>query len=144
MLLVHGSRLTNFVGILSKGLKIAPPDVPASGYLFGKGLLFQYLFFAYLLSPLLFSLLLFVLFPFTSSNNCLTYYRIVLRGYVCEERPLLQVISTPSPLFFNILSSPLSSSLHLLSSPRPPLTLTSNIPSGPQKIIVQRSCYLLR
>ncbi len=40
MLLVHGSRLTNFVGILSNGLKIAPPDVPASGYLFGKGNIF--------------------------------------------------------------------------------------------------------
>jgi poly [ADP-ribose] polymerase len=40
MLLVHGSRLTNFVGILSQGLKIAPPDVPVSGYLFGKGLYF--------------------------------------------------------------------------------------------------------
>jgi len=27
MLLWHGSRLTNFVGILSQGLRIAPPEV---------------------------------------------------------------------------------------------------------------------
>ncbi len=38
MLLWHGSRLTNFVGILSQGLRIAPPEAPASGYLFGKGI----------------------------------------------------------------------------------------------------------
>jgi len=44
MLLIHGSRVTNFVGILSQGLKIAPPDVPASGYLFGKGLYFADMF----------------------------------------------------------------------------------------------------
>eukprot|EP01103_Thecamoeba_quadrilineata_P010815 TRINITY_DN243_c1_g1_i3.p1 TRINITY_DN243_c1_g1~~TRINITY_DN243_c1_g1_i3.p1 ORF type:complete len:1196 (+),score=236.79 TRINITY_DN243_c1_g1_i3:5-3592(+) len=40
MLLWHGSRLTNYIGILSQGLRIAPPDAPASGYLFGKGLYF--------------------------------------------------------------------------------------------------------
>lgn len=39
-LLWHGSRLTNFVGILSHGLKIAPPDVPVQGYMFGKGVYF--------------------------------------------------------------------------------------------------------
>lgn len=39
-LLWHGSRLTNFVGILSHGLKIAPPEAPASGYMFGKGIYF--------------------------------------------------------------------------------------------------------
>jgi hypothetical protein len=49
MLLVHGSRLTNFVGILSKGLKIAPPDVPASGYLFGKGVFLICFFLKFLL-----------------------------------------------------------------------------------------------
>lgn len=37
-LLWHGSRLTNFVGILSNGLKIAPPEAPVTGYMFGKGL----------------------------------------------------------------------------------------------------------
>ena len=37
MLLFHGSRVTNFAGILSQGLKIAPPSAPVSGYLFGKG-----------------------------------------------------------------------------------------------------------
>lgn len=36
-LLWHGSRLTNWVGILSQGLRIAPPEAPVSGYLFGKG-----------------------------------------------------------------------------------------------------------
>jgi len=39
-LLWHGSRLTNFVGILSQGLRIAPPEAPASGYMFGKGVYF--------------------------------------------------------------------------------------------------------
>jgi poly [ADP-ribose] polymerase len=38
MLLWHGSRITNFVGILSQGLRIAPPEAPVSGYLFGKGI----------------------------------------------------------------------------------------------------------
>ena len=38
LLLWHGSRLTNFVGILSQGLRIAPPEAPASGYRFGKGI----------------------------------------------------------------------------------------------------------
>lgn len=28
------------MGILSEGLKIAPPEAPVSGYLFGKGLYF--------------------------------------------------------------------------------------------------------
>ncbi|KAK4482324.1 hypothetical protein RD792_009477 [Penstemon davidsonii] len=40
MLLWHGSRLTNFIGILSQGLRIAPPEAPATGYMFGKGLYF--------------------------------------------------------------------------------------------------------
>eukprot|EP00922_Rhytidocystis_sp_ex-Travisia-forbesii_P045182 GHVS01067353.1.p1 GENE.GHVS01067353.1~~GHVS01067353.1.p1 ORF type:complete len:1047 (+),score=168.20 GHVS01067353.1:315-3455(+) len=39
-LLWHGSRLTNWVGILSKGLRIAPPEAPSTGYMFGKGLYF--------------------------------------------------------------------------------------------------------
>jgi poly [ADP-ribose] polymerase len=36
-LLWHGSRTTNFGGILSQGLRIAPPEAPANGYAFGKG-----------------------------------------------------------------------------------------------------------
>lgn len=32
-LLWHGSRLTNFAGILSQGLRIAPPEAPATGYM---------------------------------------------------------------------------------------------------------------
>lgn len=39
-LLWHGSRVTNFVGIISEGLRIAPPSAPASGYNFGKGVYF--------------------------------------------------------------------------------------------------------
>lgn len=35
MLLWHGSRLTNWVGILSKGLRIAPPEAPVTGYMVG-------------------------------------------------------------------------------------------------------------
>jgi poly [ADP-ribose] polymerase 2/3/4 len=37
-LLWHGSRCTNFGGILSQGLRIAPPEAPISGYMFGKGI----------------------------------------------------------------------------------------------------------
>ena len=39
-LLWHGSRTTNFVGILSQGLRIAPPEAPVTGYMFGKGVYF--------------------------------------------------------------------------------------------------------
>lgn len=37
-MLWHGSRLTNFMGILSQGLRIAPPEAPVTGYMFGKGI----------------------------------------------------------------------------------------------------------
>lgn len=40
MLLWHGSRLTNWTGILSQGLRIAPPEAPSTGYMFGKGVYF--------------------------------------------------------------------------------------------------------
>jgi hypothetical protein len=33
MLLWHGSRMTNYGGILSQGLRIAPPEAPVSGYM---------------------------------------------------------------------------------------------------------------
>ncbi|KAI5731887.1 hypothetical protein M8J77_017860 [Diaphorina citri] len=39
-LLWHGSRLTNFASIISKGLCIAPPEAPVTGYMFGKGIYF--------------------------------------------------------------------------------------------------------
>lgn len=39
-LLWHGSRTTNFAGILSQGLRIAPPEAPVTGYMFGKGIYF--------------------------------------------------------------------------------------------------------
>lgn len=40
MMLWHGSRTTNFMGILSQGLRIAPPEAPATGYMYGKGVYF--------------------------------------------------------------------------------------------------------
>ncbi|TYZ66323.1 hypothetical protein PybrP1_002804, partial [[Pythium] brassicae (nom. inval.)] len=39
-LLWHGSRLSNVVGILSQGLRVAPPEAPKNGYMFGKGIYF--------------------------------------------------------------------------------------------------------
>ena len=39
-LLWHGSRLSNWVGILKDGLRIAPPEAPCTGYMFGKGVYF--------------------------------------------------------------------------------------------------------
>ncbi|KAM7400173.1 hypothetical protein PAMA_004733 [Pampus argenteus] len=39
-LLWHGSRLSNWVSILSQGLKVAPPEAPVTGYMFGKGIYF--------------------------------------------------------------------------------------------------------
>ncbi|KAI3966922.1 hypothetical protein MKX01_021508 [Papaver californicum] len=44
MLLWHGSRLTNWTGILSQGLRIAPPEAPSTGYMFGKGVYFADMF----------------------------------------------------------------------------------------------------
>lgn len=44
MLLWHGSKLANFVGILSQGLRVAPPEAPATGYMFGKGIYFADMF----------------------------------------------------------------------------------------------------
>ncbi|EGC30151.1 hypothetical protein DICPUDRAFT_41865 [Dictyostelium purpureum] len=40
MLLFHGSRITNWIGILSNGFRIAPPEAPKTGYRAGKGLYF--------------------------------------------------------------------------------------------------------
>lgn len=39
-LLWHGSRFSNFGGILSQGLKVAPPEAPNTGHKFGKGIYF--------------------------------------------------------------------------------------------------------
>lgn len=39
-LLWHGSRLMNYVSILTNGLKVAPPEAPHTGYMFGKGIYF--------------------------------------------------------------------------------------------------------
>uniref|UniRef100_A0A915LM35 Poly [ADP-ribose] polymerase n=1 Tax=Meloidogyne javanica TaxID=6303 RepID=A0A915LM35_MELJA len=40
MLLWHGSKLTNWYSILAQGLRIAPPEAPVTGYMFGKGVYF--------------------------------------------------------------------------------------------------------
>lgn len=40
LLLWHGSHATNYGGILSQGLRIAPPEAPVNGYMFGKGVYF--------------------------------------------------------------------------------------------------------
>lgn len=40
MLLWHGSRTSNYAGILSQGLRIAPKEAPVTGYMFGKGVYF--------------------------------------------------------------------------------------------------------
>ena len=40
VLLFHGSRLSNWAGILSQGLRVAPPEAPVTGYMFGKGVYF--------------------------------------------------------------------------------------------------------
>ncbi|XP_048538194.1 poly [ADP-ribose] polymerase 2-like [Triticum urartu] len=44
MLLWHGSRLTNWTRIFSRGLRIAPPEAPSTGYMFGKGVYFADMF----------------------------------------------------------------------------------------------------
>lgn len=49
-LLFHGSAMYNYLGILSQGLRIAPPEAPPTGYMFGKGVYFADMFdksFAY-------------------------------------------------------------------------------------------------
>ena len=33
MLLWHGSRISNWAGILNQGLRIAPPEAPSTGYM---------------------------------------------------------------------------------------------------------------
>uniref|UniRef100_A0A1I7U267 Poly [ADP-ribose] polymerase n=1 Tax=Caenorhabditis tropicalis TaxID=1561998 RepID=A0A1I7U267_9PELO len=43
-LLWHGSGKMNFAGILGQGLRIAPPEAPSSGYMFGKGVYFADMF----------------------------------------------------------------------------------------------------
>lgn len=43
-LLFHGSSLFNYIGMLSQGMRIAPPEAPSTGYMFGKGLYFADMF----------------------------------------------------------------------------------------------------
>jgi len=44
MLLWHGSKISNFMGILSQGLRVAPPEAPTTGYRYGKGIYFADMF----------------------------------------------------------------------------------------------------
>ncbi|KAH9523062.1 hypothetical protein Btru_065649 [Bulinus truncatus] len=39
-LLWHGSSMSNFISILSRGLLVTPPEVPWTGHLFGEGIYF--------------------------------------------------------------------------------------------------------
>lgn len=39
-MLWHGSKLSNFASILSKGLRVAPKQAPQTGHMFGKGIYF--------------------------------------------------------------------------------------------------------
>ena len=43
-LLFHGSKTFNYMGILGQGLRIAPPEAPVTGYMFGKGVYFADVF----------------------------------------------------------------------------------------------------
>lgn len=40
MILWHGSKIENFLGILSQGLRIAPPEASHTGWAFGQGIYF--------------------------------------------------------------------------------------------------------
>ncbi|XP_071963816.1 poly [ADP-ribose] polymerase tankyrase-like [Antedon mediterranea] len=40
MLLWHGTQSANLISILKKGLLVAPPEAPSTGYMFGKGIYF--------------------------------------------------------------------------------------------------------
>ena len=39
-LLFHGSGISNFLGLLAQGMRIAPPEAPTTGFMFGKGCYF--------------------------------------------------------------------------------------------------------
>ena len=39
-LLFHGSGMSNWLGLLAQGMRIAPPEAPVTGYMFGKGCYF--------------------------------------------------------------------------------------------------------
>ncbi len=44
MILWHGSKTTNFLGLLSSGLQIAPNEASVTGHMFGKGVYFADVF----------------------------------------------------------------------------------------------------
>ena len=70
MLLWHGSRLTNMVGILSSGLRVAPPEAPVTGYMVCRSILF----FCWCISCLCVSCVC-ILLPLA---NCLIVFRFCL------------------------------------------------------------------
>ncbi|KAJ3208464.1 hypothetical protein HDU67_006706, partial [Dinochytrium kinnereticum] len=43
-LLWHGSKMSNFIGILTSGLRVAPIEAEVAGYMFGKGIYFADVF----------------------------------------------------------------------------------------------------
>lgn len=77
-LLWHGSRTTNFAGILSQGLRIAPPEAPVNGYMFGKGI-----YLADIVSK--------------SANYCCAYVRTSSTPWVTDYLNLLIHLCSTSP-----------------------------------------------
>jgi hypothetical protein len=105
MLLWHGSRVTNFVGILSQGLRIAPPEAPVTGYMFGKGDLRFLVFFSSSSPPYICAMLLGIYFADMSSKSANYCFATKENPFVC--------FSCSS---FIIVSSCLTSLPHTLSS----------------------------
>lgn len=66
ILFLAGSRLTNFVGIISQGLRIAPPEAPATGYMVIS----------------LFLSLCILIFIFTCTCDILTYFSARLTFFI--------------------------------------------------------------
>ena len=68
-LLFHGTKIFNYLGIFSNGLKIAPPEAPSTGYLFGKGII--------LLMNILNLLIIVILFIIKMIKNLILIYYFV-------------------------------------------------------------------
>lgn len=75
----HGSRGSNILGILKKGLLIAPPEAPVSGYMFDKGI--------YLASASTKSIN-YSLYPFPNMQNTDNCFLFVVRGKLGKQMKL--------------------------------------------------------
>jgi poly [ADP-ribose] polymerase len=75
----HGSRNCNILGILKKGLLIAPPEAPVSGYMFDKGI--------YLASASTKSLN-YSLYSFPNMDNPNNCFMFVVRGKLGKQLKL--------------------------------------------------------